>query len=73
MRKDVTAPRWVQGRLNMVGAARAEETPGMTRVGGRGICEGEEVREVGEVEGESDGDGREGGLRKYKTSSPNCL
>ncbi|KAF8832150.1 hypothetical protein HHX47_DHR1001083 [Lentinula edodes] len=36
IRKDVEAPRWVQGMSNIVGAARAEETPGITSVGGNG-------------------------------------
>ncbi|KIK59322.1 hypothetical protein GYMLUDRAFT_245393 [Collybiopsis luxurians FD-317 M1] len=73
MRKDVVALCWVQGMLNIIGAASVEETPGMMKVGGRGICRGEEVREVGEVEGESSDSGSKGALQKYKNSSPNHL
>ncbi|KIK59316.1 hypothetical protein GYMLUDRAFT_677290 [Collybiopsis luxurians FD-317 M1] len=52
--------RWVQGTLNIVGAARAEKTPDMTRVYGSGICGGEDVGWAVEVERESDGGGNEG-------------
>ena len=63
----------MQGILNMVSAARAEETLGMTRVSGRGICGGGEVGEVGEAERKCDDGGNEGGLQKYKTASLNHL